>query len=121
MLKACGVCGRVHEYGMCSAKRTRTASHSKEARFRSSSIWQRKRSEILRRDYHVCRMCLDNKRLVMDNLQVHHIVPIRRNEALKLADDNLITLCPACHALVEGDKNMIDYLKSLVRMSPPTI
>ena len=122
MLKACSRCGKVHAYNACSVpvvdnyKRKRT----EQMKFRSGALWQRKRAEIVERDCYVCRLCLDEGKLTRDSLEVHHIVPIKVNQSLKLVNDNLITLCSDCHELVEGDVNSVDRLRALA-ISPPLL
>lgn len=61
-------------------------------KFRGSVRWKRKRAEILKRDYNMCKIC-GNK----TGLQVHHIYSLDTHPSLKLEDSNLITLCNCCH------------------------
>jgi 5-methylcytosine-specific restriction endonuclease McrA len=56
---------------------------------------------------------MDNGRLMINNLQVHHIIPISVDDSLKLDNDNLITLCPRCHHEVEGHSEYVKVLKNL--------
>ena len=120
MLMACSRCGKVHEYGKCSIpkpdfyKRTDTF----ERRFRSGSAWQRKRKEALERDCYLCRLCLHNGILKQGNLHVHHIIKVSANRDLKLVLDNLISLCPSCHELVEDDENYVELLRTLATSQP---
>lgn len=122
-LISCARCGRIHPYGQCPIPvtknyRGRTKSKNRVQKFRSTARWQHKREQILERDRHLCRMCLDEGHINGKNLQVHHIIPIRKNEDLILEDDNLITLCPMHHQLVEGKKKYISYLYRLAKTPP---
>lgn len=120
MLVACSRCGKVHPRGQCAVpkpdfyKRTDTY----ERRFRSGSTWQRKRKEILERDNFLCRLCLYNGTLKQGELHVHHIIKVSANRDLKLVSDNLVTLCPQCHELVEDDPNYVDLLRTLAKSQP---
>ena len=64
--------------------------------FYDSTKWQRKRAAILRRDKYLCRDCARYGRHVAATI-VHHIVPYEERPELGLRDDNLISLCAACH------------------------
>ncbi len=122
MLYACSRCGRIHERGQCPKAQEKFRYKSKERtdveRFRSSAAWQRKQKEILQRDKYLCKMCLSKGIINNQNLSVHHIIPIRENDKLKLENNNLITLCSMDHALVEDDKGYRPLLLSLA-ISPP--
>ena len=58
----------------------------------------------------MCQACLngigylEGRRITTENLQVHHIIPLKadRNEAFN--NENLITLCEQCHELAEQGK-----------------
>lgn len=63
-----------------------------KVKFRSSSIWKRKRAEILKRDHKQCKICGGKS-----HLQVHHIYSLDTHPMLKLENSNLITLCDSCH------------------------
>ena len=70
---------------------------------------------------HLCKLCLSNGKFTNTSLEVHHIIPVNTDGDLKLEDDNLITLCSSCHALVEGDKNLVPRLQGLAVKSPRQI
>ena len=120
-LKACGRCGKIHEFNKCSIpvvdnyKRKQTYQRT----FRSSALWQRKRAEILKRDCYVCRLCLYRGRISNKGLEVHHIVPIKVNQSLELVNDNLITVCSTCHEEIEGNKEYVDFCREIIK-SPPS-
>jgi 5-methylcytosine-specific restriction endonuclease McrA len=63
--------------------------------FYKSREWQQKRREILTRD----KECIHCKRMGKYSHAdtVHHIIHLRANPSLALADTNLISLCKSCH------------------------
>lgn len=121
-LKACARCGKIHEWNNCTVpvvdryKRKDTYQRT----FRGSASWKRKRSEILKRDRYVCRLCLHRGRLTTHNLEVHHIVPVELNQDLKLVDDNLISVCADCHREVEGKEEYMELCREIIQ-SPPCL
>ena len=70
---------------------------------------------------HLCKLCLSNGKITSRSLEVHHIIPVNTDDELRLDDDNLITLCNSCHALVEGDKEQIPALRRLAKVSPRSL
>ena len=67
-----------------------------EGRFYKSRYWKEKRSEILDRDNHECQVCKSEGKVSLANT-VHHIRPIEDRPDLALDDDNLLSVCAACH------------------------
>lgn len=61
----------------------------------SANITRKVRFEVYKRDGFQCALCGCH-----DGLQVHHVVP--RREGGSDFPDNLITLCPKCHAQAHG-------------------
>lgn len=61
--------------------------------------WEDSRQEVIERDGGICRVCDSSNRP-----SVHHIKPRRMFENPDDSNtlDNLITLCPSCHATFEG-------------------
>lgn len=117
MRKACGRCGRIHEYSFkCEAnKPTRSYQDTEENRLRSKNAWKKKRAEIRDRSYNLCEVCKDNGDYTPKEVEVHHINKLRENRDLFLDNDNLITLCLFHHR--EADRGFIekDYLIELVK------
>ena len=66
-------------------------------RFYWSALWISKRLEIKDRDNHECQVCKSEGRVTLTDLIVHHIKPLEFYPDVKLDDDNLITVCQACH------------------------
>lgn len=64
--------------------------------FYTSKAWGHKREKILRRDGYMCRECRRYGRNRAATT-VHHIVPYEERPDLALTDNNLISLCAACH------------------------
>lgn len=64
--------------------------------FYKSNRWKRKRELILKRDNYRCKECSRYGKTT-EAVTVHHIVPVRENESLRLDNNNLISLCNACH------------------------
>jgi len=64
--------------------------------FYKTGVWVRKRTEILERDNHECQRCKDAGGYSKGNV-VHHIKHLEDRPDLALDDDNLMTVCEACH------------------------
>jgi 5-methylcytosine-specific restriction protein A len=64
--------------------------------FYKTGIWVRKRAEILERDNHECQRCKDAGGYSKGNV-VHHIKHLENRPDLALDDDNLLSVCAACH------------------------
>lgn len=62
----------------------------------NSIRWKKKRKQILRRDGYVCQGC---KRFgkQTEAVTVHHIKHADEYPELAFEDDNLVSLCNACH------------------------
>lgn len=95
---------------------TRVKYDTSNKPFYNSAIWRAKRQEVYERERGCCQRC---GRFVFGKLaQVHHIVKVKDNSLLKLQEDNLCLLCPACHMVEEyGEKKekiILDFF------NPPT-
>ena len=62
----------------------------------NSQKWKRKRAKILRRDNYQCRECRRYGRMT-EATEVHHIKHADEYPELAFIDDNLVSLCHACH------------------------
>jgi 5-methylcytosine-specific restriction endonuclease McrA len=123
-LISCSRCGKVHPRGQCSKPPAPRRYHTRTdpaGSFRNTAAWQRKREEIKERDLHLCKLCLSNGKVTSRTLEVHHIIPVNTDDKLRLDDDNLITLCSSCHALVEGNSELVPTLRRLAVKSPRQI
>lgn len=67
--------------------------------FYNSQAWKDVKSYCYQRDKGKCTKC--GKFVFGHSAQHHHIVPINEQPELKLESDNITTLCPQCHMLVE--------------------
>lgn len=66
------------------------------ADFYQSRVWQHKRKAILRRDGYQCQGCKRCGKITKAT-QVHHIKHLDEYPELRLDDENLVSLCLACH------------------------
>lgn len=71
--------------------------------FYSSAAWKKCRLLILQRDHHLCQHCLKRKVLKPADT-VHHIVEYQTDKTLGLSEDNLISVCAACHNKIHKDR-----------------
>lgn len=119
MLRSCKYCGRVHEdtrpceqKKAAQEKRVRLISAREyrrdkaSYRFRSSPDWTKRSVQIRERDHYLCLCCAAGlkgtiKRYNQEDLEVHHIIPIKEDETLRLEETNLITVCKYHHYLCE--------------------
>ena len=107
MLKSCSYCGRVHDSKIiCPKKPIRKKYRTGQNKFRSKNIWTKKSKQIRARDGYLCQICIRNlykttKQYNAEQLEVHHIVSVRKDYDLRLEDSNLITLCERHHQMAE--------------------
>jgi len=106
MLVSCSYCNGLHARGYACQNRPKNNSRKKEdtyiSKFRSTRLWQRKRDEIKKADKYLCQVCLLDKRYIFQKLEVHHIWPISEKWNKRLLNENLITLCSACHKMADN-------------------
>ena len=120
MLRTCSICGRMHDISQ-QCPDFKPTRNSKADKFRNTSVWQKKREEIKKRDHYLCRYCFDiEHRVSTSGLSVHHIEPLERAYCRRLDNDNLITLCNKCHDMAEVGKIKKSVLK-LLTTYPPTL
>ncbi len=62
----------------------------------NSRRWKKKRKEILRRDGYLCQLCKRYGKQT-EAVTVHHIKHADEYPELAFSDDNLVSLCNACH------------------------
>lgn len=65
-------------------------------KFYNSATWRRARVKILSRDNHLCQECLRHDILTPANA-VHHIKELENYPDLALDEENLESICNACH------------------------
>lgn len=65
-------------------------------KFYKSNIWKKKRQQILERDNYECQRCKRHGKFSPAEV-VHHIKHLDKHPELALKDENLESLCSACH------------------------
>ncbi|MGI5885529.1 MAG: HNH endonuclease [Candidatus Spyradocola sp.] len=75
---------------------------SEERRLRSRQAWKRAKRLANERDHYLCALCLAEGVLNWENLETHHIVPLKDDPGLAYDVDNLVTLCRRHHEIAEG-------------------
>ena len=71
--------------------------------FYKSRRWKRKRLAILKRDGYLCQWCKRYGRTI-EATTVHHIKHADEYPELAYVDDNLVSLCDACHNKAHPEK-----------------
>ncbi|MDQ5983899.1 MAG: hypothetical protein RUMPE_01342 [Eubacteriales bacterium SKADARSKE-1] len=113
MNKSCKYCGRIHDEAyICPKKPVKHKKIDDSVRLRNSSKWQNKRVQIKERDKYLCQICIRDMyntlyKYTYKDIQVHHAIPIHKDESLSLETSNLISLCPMHHAMC--DRGEIPY------------
>lgn len=117
MTKACGRCGRIHPHGYhCTAGQI--YRRTDERKLRNTNKWHKKSEEIREEAQYLCEVCRAEGRYTYNNLEVHHITPLKEDETKLLDNDNLICLCADCHKRAEKGELSRDYLTELARVRP---
>ena len=114
MLKACSRCGKIHPYNQqCNVGKIYRGGE--ERNLRAKSAWHKKSEEIRERAQYLCEVCRDQNIITYDDLEVHHIIPLRIAPELLLDNLNLVCLCTMHHHEADDGKLSIDYLQKLAR------
>lgn len=120
MLKSCQYCGRIHGVKFdCGKKPQSQKKPTYIDKFRSSRKWREKREQIRRRDKNLCQVCIrklygTDRQYNYENLSVHHAIPIETDYDLRLADDNLLTICGMHHEMAESGKIPYEVIKKII-------
>ena len=85
--------------------------------FYKTGVWARKRVEILERDNHECQRCKDAGGYSKGNV-VHHIKHLDDRPDLALEDDNLMTVCEACHNALHPERLKRPELREIAKEIP---
>lgn len=123
MKRSCTWCGRIHSYEYnCPEKPVPKIRRDDDiTHFRNSSLWQKKRHEILERDIGLCVVCrlgiMGESDLVPAD-SVHHITPLSDNFEARLDNDNLISLCAYHHELAERSGIPAEVLRKALKYPP---
>lgn len=95
-----------HKRSKASIRRNRKKKdiyHHENKPFYRSKVWANTRSQVYERERGLCQRC---KKFVFGRqAHVHHIIPVRQDETLKLELNNLMLLCPKCHVIEENEEN----------------
>ena len=78
--------------------------HDKVIRFYQSSVWQKKKEEIWKRDNYECQECKKEGLVTTEKntkLDVHHIKELKDYPELALVNDNLLTVCVKHHNILD--------------------
>ena len=112
-LKACSICGKIHDANIrCKrAVRADAQAHS----LRQTNKWHSKSLDIRERSHWLCAVCLDEGIINHESLEVHHIEKLRDNPSGLLDDENLICLCTTHHKLADENQIDADYLRKLAQ------
>ena len=81
-----------------------------EGKFYKSSDWLHKRQQILERDNHECQRCKGEGGFSPATC-VHHIKHLKDRPDLALDDDNLVSLCDACHNLEHPERFIKNFVE----------
>lgn len=87
------------------------------SKFYKSSEWKDKRRQILRRDNYECQRCKREGRFSRATT-VHHIKHLIDYPELALDDENLESLCDACHNLEHPEKLKFPEVSRLQQLIP---
>lgn len=72
-------------------------------KFYTSAKWRRKQKAILRRDHYQCQLCKRYGRITEAKI-VHHKLELAEYPELAFDDDNLVSVCQACHNKLHDEK-----------------
>ncbi len=72
--------------------------------FYHTTVWKRKRKDILKRDHNECTRCRQFGEYTKA-ITVHHIKHLKDVPELALTDENLTSLCKDCHDAMHPKKN----------------
>lgn len=83
------------DYGIAKT----TEGHDHEPSDKYGGVWQKRRQEVIEQKGSLCQGCGSS-----ENIQVHHITPVRKFADPQEAHDieNLVPLCSSCHTRWEG-------------------
>ena len=112
-LKACSVCGKIHDASIKCVRKD--ARMDREHKLRQTNKWHTKSLEIRERSQWLCAVCRAQGIYTYDSIEVHHITKLRNNPDGLLDDDNLIALCVPHHKQADDGLLDADYLRELAK------
>ena len=88
--------------------------------FRRSKEWEKKSIEIKERDRWMCVVCKNNlydtvRQYNSENLETHHITPLKESYKMRTEGGNLVTLCTRHHKMAERGQIPRDVLRTLIQ------
>lgn len=113
MFRVCAKCGNIHKFGFKCKTQTFGLSKTKEAKLRSSGAWKKKATEVKKKALYLCEVCKTKNIFNYRNLEVHHIVKLKDEPSLLLANANLVCLCSEHHKMADAGEISADFLKTL--------
>ena len=117
-LKSCPYCGRIHAktYDCGRIPKRQRDKGTVEASFRSTRAWTKASIRIRERDRYMCVYCYKTTGTVTtDDIEVHHIIPIKADYNQRLDGSNLLSLCRLHHEEAEQGLIRKDVLLSMAR------
>lgn len=82
-----------------------TRRNSRETKLYNSKAWLMLKERVLAKQHYLCQDCLDRGITNTNNLEVHHIIPVKDDYSLALDEDNLRVLCRSCHKKTHDNMN----------------
>lgn len=120
MLKSCTYCGKIHDSKyVCNKKMKNSKQITQADKFRATSAWQKKRTEIKKRDLYLCQICIRElyntaNKYNTEDLGVHHNIPINEDYNKRLDNNNLLTVCGFHHELCENGQIPRDEVQEII-------
>lgn len=110
MMKSCKYCGRIHDSKYDCGQKPKRIGYKKGTdtdKFHSTNRWTELSKKIRRRDNYLCQACLNNldgqgSRITIQDISVHHIIPVGEAWELRYDRANLISLCREHHEQAEA-------------------
>lgn len=116
---SCPYCGRIHPREFDCGKKRRYGEQdktAKEYKFRHGARWTEKSKAIRTRDKHLCVYCLKKLGVINNTaVEVHHIVPVKKDFDARLDSGNLISLCREHHEEAEQGTIGVEELQELAK------
>jgi 5-methylcytosine-specific restriction endonuclease McrA len=73
-----------------------------------STQWRRLKQQIMVRDDYTCQKCFKDVDET-NSLEIHHIIPVCKGGSD--SPNNLITLCPTCHRMIDNPNPKLEKYK----------
>lgn len=119
MNRVCSKCGRIHPRGVkCVFQFESVPAEKKEdeiKKLRRKNAWTKKSIQIREQGKYLCEYCLKHGMINYNQIEVHHIVPIKENTDIWLDDGNLIALCREHHEQAEKGEIPKEELYEIIK------